>query len=132
MAWSRDAARAATVELPCADALAFADVIESEVRELLSSVLQLDGDLSEAILRAFAMGRLDVPHCIHPDNRDQARSAIDPRTGIIEFSQTGNMRAAKRARRCLSGQSRSEAIMEGLTFVRRRYDRRQWHPATDR
>jgi methylaspartate mutase epsilon subunit len=122
MAWSRDAGRRARGLLPSSDALHFANLIEADARQLLGSVLRLGRNLSQATMAAFATGCLDVPHCIHPDNRDQARSTIDPVTGVIDFSSPANLSLSRRPFARRSNRRPSEQLMDALTFVRRRYD----------
>lgn len=122
MAWSRDAARQAVGTKPTNGALAFADAIEAETRELLSSVLSGDDDLATAIVAAFADGTLDIPYCIHPGNRGAATTWIDPADGVIGFNDAGNMRVPTVAAGDAQPSLGSEAIMRGLTYMRQRYD----------
>ncbi|MFF9341114.1 methylaspartate mutase [Streptomyces sp. NPDC014773] len=62
----------------------------AEALALVESVLSLDELVGTALLRAFRSGLLDVPYCIHPDNRNRARSFLDP-AGRLQWRSTGNM-----------------------------------------
>lgn len=67
-----------------------ASALRSEALALIESVLSLDDSLGTALLRAFRTGLLDVPYCIHPDNRNRSRSFLDP-AGRLQWRSTGNM-----------------------------------------
>ncbi|MGW4807100.1 FAD/NAD(P)-binding protein [Kitasatospora sp. NPDC004272] len=48
----------------------------TEARALVTAVLSLADDVGTALLRAFHRGTLDIPYCLHPDNRGGSRSVI--------------------------------------------------------
>ncbi|NSY39776.1 methylaspartate mutase [Leisingera sp. ANG59] len=50
--------------------------ILSQASTLIDQVLQLDPDLSQALLMAFASGLLSIPYCLHPDNKRTARVTL--------------------------------------------------------
>ena len=78
-----------------ADGLYF-DMYESdsetyiEARGLIEAVLELDEDIDAALLKAFERGFLDIPFCLHPDNRNESRSVIAD-DGRLQWLDTGQM-----------------------------------------
>ena len=61
-----------------------------EARALVDSVREMSADIGTALVRAFASGRLDVPYCLHPDNHNRTRAALDPE-GRVVWSATGGL-----------------------------------------
>ena len=47
-----------------------------EAKALIEATLNLDENIDAALLKAFEQGILDIPFCLHPDNRNEARSVI--------------------------------------------------------
>jgi methylaspartate mutase epsilon subunit len=76
---------------PSTDAFAWADLIEGEAEALIAAVSRLAPNVGDGLLHAFANGVLDIPHCPHPANRSLARAAVDPASGALVWSHTGNM-----------------------------------------
>ncbi|MFJ6655756.1 methylaspartate mutase [Streptomyces sp. NPDC091377] len=93
--------------------------VYEQARTLVDTVLGLAPTVAGALPVAFERGLLDVPYCLHPDNRNEARCALGP-DGRLEWCDTGRMplRAATR-RRGLVG---LEALLADLEFHRRRLD----------
>lgn len=48
-----------------------------EAATLVESVLELDNDIGVALRKAFSRGKLDIPFCVHPDNKGATMSCID-------------------------------------------------------
>ncbi|MGN5632281.1 methylaspartate mutase [Streptomyces sp. AC154] len=109
-------ARPGTVPAPdAADSAVYA-----EARALVEAVLNLDDDLGQALLKAFARGYLDVPFCLHPDNAGRSRSRIDG-SGRLTWSEIGAMPLGPvrdRGRRLTAA-----GLFDALSFVQRRHDR---------
>ncbi|WP_052390993.1 FAD/NAD(P)-binding protein [Streptomyces sp. NRRL B-24484] len=61
-----------------------------EARALITAVLSLSDDVGTALLRAFHRGVLDIPYCLHPDNRGAARGTIGD-DGRLRWSEVGAM-----------------------------------------
>ncbi|MFJ2645505.1 methylaspartate mutase [Streptomyces sp. NPDC087420] len=96
------------------------NAVYAEARALVDAVLHLDGDLGQALLKAFARGYLDVPYCLHPDNAGRSRSHIDA-SGRLAWSEIGAMpigHVTDRGRRLTAA-----GLFEALSFVQRRHDR---------
>ncbi len=96
------------------------NAVYAEARALVDAVLDLDDDLGQALLKAFARGYLDVPYCLHPDNAGRSRSRIDG-AGRLTWSEIGAMPLGPvrdRGRRLTAA-----GLFDALSFVQRRHDR---------
>jgi methylaspartate mutase epsilon subunit len=93
--------------------------IHAEARTLIDAVLNLGSDLGTGLTEAFAKGYLDVPYCLHEDNRNAARSYLDD-AGWLRWANTGAMPISGR-----SGRDRvtSGDLLNALYYVSQRYDR---------
>ncbi|MFI7236920.1 methylaspartate mutase [Streptomyces cyaneofuscatus] len=93
--------------------------VYQQSRTLIDAVLALAPSVAKALPIAFERGVLDVPYCLHPDNRNEARCALGP-DGRLEWCETGRMplQAAARHR----GPASLEALLADLEFHRRRLD----------
>lgn len=104
--------------LPRADQVDFGDIL-AESAALIDAVLELDPDVGRAMRRAFATGRLDVPFCLHQDNRGLARGGVDA-DGRLRWTDVGRLplpATSRRARSITAGDLRSM-----LRQVADRYD----------
>lgn len=72
------------------DSTLFFHEIYTEATNIISHVLNLDSDVGEAILKAFSLGIIDVPYCLHFDNKGKSRAYIDA-AGILQWCDVGNM-----------------------------------------
>ncbi|MGW8333339.1 methylaspartate mutase [Streptomyces sp. NPDC055897] len=118
---ARAAARTTTPADADSDALDTADnPVYAEARALVDAVLDLDGDLGSALLKAFERGYLDVPFCLHPDNAGRTRSHIDAE-GRLTWSDIGALPIGR-----VTGQRGARltavGLYDALTYVQRRYD----------
>ncbi|MGW4688967.1 methylaspartate mutase [Streptomyces sp. NPDC004244] len=93
--------------------------VYAEARALVDAVLNLDGDIGQALLKAFERGYLDVPYCLHPDNAGRTRSYIDG-SGRLTWSEIGSMPLARSSRR--SGRLTARGLYDALSFVQSRHD----------
>ncbi|MFD0372208.1 FAD/NAD(P)-binding protein [Streptomyces sp. NPDC059071] len=109
-----DAARAARARPRPAGAHSGSDTEEilAEARALVDAVLGLSDDLGAALLKAFDRGLLDVPFCLHPDNRGEARSAVAP-DGRLQWTDLGALPLLTTSRRTSPMTSRQLAGMLG-------------------
>ncbi|WP_079251881.1 methylaspartate mutase [Streptomyces sp. MP131-18] len=64
--------------------------IYEEALALITSTLSFGDDVGSALVGAFARGHLDVPYCLHQDNANRSRAAIDP-AGTLRWSDPGAM-----------------------------------------
>ena len=98
------------------------DVLREQTLALLECVLNLSPRISEAILRAFSLGLLDVPFCLHPDNAGKTQAIIDGK-GHLQWSGTGGLPFRSEHRVHAREISSRELLIE-LAYVADRYDRR--------
>ncbi|MFY1691169.1 methylaspartate mutase [Plantactinospora sp. WMMB782] len=91
-----------------------------EARDLVAAVLNLAPDIGRALLLAFDRGYLDVPYCLHPDNRGRTRSYVAD-DGSLRWSDTGSLPVRRPTR---SGDHRitSDRLLADLSYVRRTFD----------
>ena len=107
-----------------ADGLYF-DMYESdsetytEARSLIEAVLELDSDIDKALLKAFEQGTLDIPFCLHPDNRNESRSVIAP-DGRLQWLDTGQMPLPQPHHAADS--LTAESLLASLNYTASRYD----------
>ncbi|MEV7085130.1 methylaspartate mutase [Streptomyces sp. NPDC093085] len=97
--------------------------IAAEARLLVEAVLDLDADIGKALVTAFAKGYLDVPYCLHADNRGRARGYIDA-AGRLAWASVGAMPL----RGVTGGGGRehrvgSTELLTALSYVERTHDR---------
>lgn len=92
--------------------------IREEAQALIEATLDLHPDVGEALVRAFARGLLDVPYCLHPDNRGQTRCYIDGE-GRLRWESTG---ATPLPRGSDGAQLTSSLLLENLSYIQTRYD----------
>ncbi|MCX4911493.1 methylaspartate mutase [Streptomyces sp. NBC_00878] len=93
----------------------------AEASALVNAVLELSDDLGQALLGAFALGYLDVPYCLHPDNAGLSRSYIDA-DGRLRWADTGRMPLAGIADARQSHAITSGDLLASLSYIRRSFD----------
>lgn len=120
--WASAAASPALTALS-AEAMNWADVLEEEAGRLISAVEGLHDDVGQALIAAFEHGVLDVPHCIHRDNRNEARTGIDPETGAQIWLSTGQMPLSPVPANGMAHLDGAAGFHHALGHNRRRYDR---------
>ncbi len=95
--------------------------IEAEARSIIDRVLDLHADLGRALTSAFALGYLDVPYCLHPDNAGRTRSYITD-DGRLQWAATGALPITNAGGRPKAGGLTSAELLHALSYVRDRYD----------
>lgn len=115
------AARASDTETEHAWDLDETDVL-TQARCLVEAVLHLHEDVGEALCLAFEQGVLDIPFCLHPDNRGRARSHIDDE-GRIHWLDTGNMPITVPPEASGGRQVTADNLLSMLHHMEQRYDR---------
>jgi methylaspartate mutase epsilon subunit len=99
-----------------------------EALALVEAVLDLHPDMGTALLRAFANGYLDVPYCLHPDNRGGTSSRISG--GRLRWADTGAMPIrVPPAERSNAGALSSDELLDALSRMERKYDAPAASPA---
>lgn len=64
--------------------------IKKQVRSILECVLSLDGSVGQAMIKALHAGIIDIPYCLHPQNKNLARCGIDAR-GYLQWISHGHI-----------------------------------------
>ena len=75
--------------LPTMEQVDHSEVL-AEASALIEAVLDLSDDVGYALKTAFAAGLLDVPFCLHQDNRGLAQGAIDA-AGRLVWANVGKL-----------------------------------------
>ncbi|GAA2347484.1 FAD/NAD(P)-binding protein [Streptomyces kunmingensis] len=94
--------------------------IATEARELITAVLQ-HGEVGASLLTAFRKGTLDVPFCLHDDNRGLTQGAIDS-DGRLKWAHTGHL-PIRSSRARMQGRITSHELRHMLNFTAERHDR---------
>lgn len=95
----------------------------AEARAMVTRVLELDAEPGRALLEAFRRGYLDVPYCLHPDNRGLTRSYIDD-GGRLRWGSIGNLPLDGITEPSAAKTVTSALLLSSLGFVSRRFDGR--------
>ena len=96
--------------------------VYAEAAALVYNVLDLRPDIGEALAVAFEKGHLDVPFCLHPDNKGLARSFIGP-DGRLAWSDVGAMPLHGAADTGSGHRMTSAELMSSLNYVAERFDK---------
>jgi len=94
----------------------------AEARALVDEVRQLHADPGRALLLAFERGVLDVPFCLHPDNRGRSRAYLDA-AGWLRWSELGALPLRGIAEPGRASPLTSAELLDSLHHVQRTFDR---------
>ncbi|MFE9311711.1 methylaspartate mutase [Streptomyces sp. NPDC006706] len=115
------AARAAEAERPVAapdtDTQTYAEALA-----LVEAVLNLHADPARALLLAFERGYLDIPYCVHPDNRGRTRSRLDEE-GRLCWAEIGALPLTRLVRTGQGREVTAAGLLGDLSYLRRKLDR---------
>jgi methylaspartate mutase epsilon subunit len=92
-----------------------------EAAAIISAVRDLDQDLGRAFLMAFERGYLDVPYCLHPDNRGRTRAFLDT-DGRLRWASTGALPITGLVARVPERRVTSASLLADLSYVQRKFD----------
>ncbi|KAA1250972.1 methylaspartate mutase [Mycobacterium simiae] len=116
------AAEAATAAGPGHVDTEFFEETMLDARCLVDTVLSLDRDIGRALLTGFATGMLDVPFCLHRDNRGEATAVIDSR-GALRWATTGRLALPPESHRnARHREVDSGTLYHMLRYISDRYD----------
>jgi methylaspartate mutase epsilon subunit len=122
LTWADAAARQGRDFTPAAESLEHAEEIRHRAKRIVEAVLNLSPRLDQSLLVAFDRGILDVPFCLHPDNRNEARAHVDPRTGVVRWDRTGKIPVLKERTHPPPLRTTSRQLLASLAFNQRKYD----------
>jgi methylaspartate mutase epsilon subunit len=97
------------------------DEVLAEARPLVEQVRDLSDDVGEALVEAFARGLLDVPYCLHPDNRHRSRSYIDS-DGRLRWSDAGAMPITPSSMTGKRNEMTADGLLASLRYMERKFD----------
>ncbi|GGQ15363.1 hypothetical protein GCM10010233_35330 [Streptomyces pseudogriseolus] len=95
----------------------------TEARALIEATLELADDVGTALTRAFATGILDVPFCLHEDNRGLTQAAVDGE-GRLGWTRTGRLPLPRRdgPSRPSRGPVTAARLLQMLRYTADRHD----------
>lgn len=93
----------------------------AEALALVEGVLNLHSDLARALLLAFERGYLDIPYCVHPDNRGLTRSRLDEE-GRLCWARIGALPLAHLVRTGQGREVTAAGLLADLSYLRRKID----------
>lgn len=68
--------------------------IYAQADQLIQAVLNIGSNLGESLLKAFKLGVLDLPYCLHRDNANKSRTFVDQK-GYLQWASLGRMPISK-------------------------------------
>lgn len=95
--------------------------IYAEASALVDAALELDSDVGRALTKAYRLGYLDVPYCLHPDNAGRSRSCLDG-AGRLQWSRIGAMPLRRLVQPPASSALTADGLLAALSYVERKYD----------
>jgi methylaspartate mutase epsilon subunit len=125
-------ARAAAAErsMMSTAAVGHAQETYADAKRIIDTALSLGSTIDLVLERGFHSGVLDVPFCLHPDNRNLARAAVDAKTGTIRWAAAGHVPVRAAPGRRAARSSSAADLLASLQFNRDRYDRVAHAPQT--
>ncbi|WP_416969866.1 methylaspartate mutase [Streptomyces sp. 4F14] len=99
--------------------------IYEEAQAIITHTLTLGSDVGSALVRAFALGHLDVPFCLHQDNANRCRARIDGRGRLTWVDPGGVPVPQARALTENPGRLTARGLLDMLSYNERRYDREE-------
>lgn len=106
------------------------DLILKEASLLVEAVLEQHEDIGEALRRAFAIGYLDIPYCLHRDNAGLARAYVDIDQSL-QWLRTGNLPIASRGNSNKLPPMNPNDFLQMLSTVEKRFDGPHLNSKTD-
>lgn len=97
----------------------------AEAAALVHAVLDLHEDVGQALLTAFRRGYLDIPYCLHPDNRGRSRSYLDAE-GRLRWASLGSLPLHGVVSTGRAQPVTSSGLLRDLMYLRRGFDEQGW------
>ncbi|QSB17149.1 methylaspartate mutase [Natronosporangium hydrolyticum] len=121
-ATARATARVGSDDEPGADSQIYQEAVA-----LIEAVLELDTDVGAALRVAFLRGYLDIPFCLHPDNRGQTRSYLDD-SGRLRWADIGKLPLGTVVDVGRRERVDCATLMASLSYMRQKYDGASGYP----
>lgn len=96
--------------------------IYTQAKALIDAVLNLDAEIEVGLYKAFQKGYLDVPFCLHPDNRRLATCGIAS-NGYLQWLSLGKLPIATKGGTSFFSRLSSQEFLQMLGFNREKFDR---------
>ncbi|MFF3641385.1 methylaspartate mutase [Streptomyces sp. NPDC002564] len=96
--------------------------ILDEASALVNTTLSLKSTVGDCLHEAFRLGLLDVPYCLHQDNANRTRTAIDS-TGSLRWASRGAMPLTAQAPANEPGGA-ADRLLQMLSYNQRCFDAR--------
>lgn len=93
----------------------------AEARALVEATLACSDDVGTALVKAFAAGLLDVPFCLHNDNRGLTRAGIDGE-GRLVWTRPGRLPLPSAPACATTGELTAERLLQMLRYTADRHD----------
>ncbi|PKW16748.1 methylaspartate mutase [Saccharopolyspora spinosa] len=106
--------------LPRYDEVDHSEVL-AEATAMVEAVLELSEDIGTGLLNAFQQGLLDVPFCLHEDNRGLTQGWIDD-GGRLVWVKQGRLPLPATARRAVAERVSSSGLLRMLAYTSTRFD----------
>lgn len=98
--------------------------IKLQAHSIIHAVLSLDGCVGAAIGKALHKGLIDIPYCLHPQNKNQARCGIDAR-GYLQWISVGSIPLDSKTISPYFGRGfklSPDGFIKMLSFMQRKFD----------
>jgi methylaspartate mutase epsilon subunit len=97
--------------------------ILAQAKALVDNAIALDDDIGRALVAAFALGQLDVPFCLHPDNAGRTRGYIAA-DGRLAWQRIGALPIGDLVELPAAERMTSADLLSALRYVEHRFDDR--------
>lgn len=109
------------MDFPVSPTDEFHQEIEHEAECMIGAVLDLHTDIGRALIQSFSVGLLDIPYCLHPDNRGHTRTFIDG-DGALRWARIGRLPLSNGTFVGKAEPLTSTELLNSLNYVRSKYD----------
>lgn len=100
------------------------EIIFLQAQALIETVLNLDKDIGTGLYKAFKSGYMDVPFCLHPDNRRLATCTIDQK-GYLQWVSGGKLPIQIKNLSAGLPSLNSQQFLKMLAFNRDKFDNKE-------
>lgn len=100
------------------------EMLHLQAKLIIETVFDLHENLNKGIIIAFEKGYLDVPYCLHQNNKNKSRSIIDSK-GYLQWADIGDIPFNNHLLNDFSKRKipiTSDGFLAMLGFMQKRYD----------